>query len=155
MEIWKEYPSNTDYLVSSNGLVKHKVNNKIRKFRKNLKGYLRLNMQMNGKHTTCLVHRMVAESHIERVPGKDQVNHIDNNPENNSVSNLEWCTHTENMQHSASQGRKGHGTLYTREQIYAVKYTYIHLSIQETSDITGVKTATISRVRKGDQWSNV
>lgn len=50
------------------------------------------------------IHRMVAESFIENTDNKKSVNHINGNPKDNRVENLEWCTHKENMQHSRRTG---------------------------------------------------
>ena len=51
---------------------------------------------------TYYVHRLVAETFHPPppTPKHKYVNHKDGNPSNNHVSNLEWCTHPENMQHS-------------------------------------------------------
>ena len=58
-------------------------------------------------HTTkkYFVHRLVAEAFIPNVGGKPFINHIDNDGTNNQSSNLEWCTHSENMLHAQKQGR--------------------------------------------------
>ena len=67
--------------------------------------YLRVTLSGNGKTKRFSVHRLVAEAFIPNPDNKPHVNHIDNNGENNTVANLEWCTHSENMVHAQKQGR--------------------------------------------------
>jgi len=55
------------------------------------------------------VHRLVAESFIPKISGKDIINHIDCNGLNNNVSNLEWCTQKENIEHASKMGRLAKG----------------------------------------------
>lgn len=63
-------------------------------------GYLGFIMVLNGKHKRMLVHRCIALTFIPNPENKPQVNHKDGNKLNNHVSNLEWCTASENSQHS-------------------------------------------------------
>jgi len=68
--------------------------------------YRRVSLSKQGKVTRFSVHRLVAQHFLPLVDGKDVINHLDNNGENNIVTNLEWCTLTENMKHSSNQGRQ-------------------------------------------------
>jgi hypothetical protein len=114
MEIWKEHPDYGGiYLVSNTGKIKsvdtiinckcggtrlHK-GRELKQF-KNERGYLCVVITKNKKGRIKKVHRLVAETFIDNVDDKPQVNHIDCNKENNNVSNLEWCTNSENMLHA-------------------------------------------------------
>ena len=57
-----------------------------------------------GKPKTCKVHRLVAYAFIPNHDNKPNINHIDGNPLNNHVNNLEWCTQIENIQHAIDTG---------------------------------------------------
>lgn len=65
-----------------------------------IKVYTRINT--NG-YVICgkglKVHRLVASAFFGDNPDME-VNHKDGNKLNNTISNLEWCTHKENIQHS-------------------------------------------------------
>lgn len=64
----------------------------------------RVNLWKGGKEKTFLVHRLVAFAFIPEVKGKEYINHIDGDRLNNNVSNLEWCTHVENNNHTFDTG---------------------------------------------------
>jgi len=48
-------------------------------------------------HHPKSVHRLVAEAFIPNPDKKPCVNHIDANPKNNNLFNLEWCTYSKNQ----------------------------------------------------------
>lgn len=58
----------------------------------------------NGKAKRCSIHRLVAKAFIPNPDNKPEVNHIDGNPLNNHVSNLEWATRIENQRHAYATG---------------------------------------------------
>ena len=60
------------------------------------KGYLQV--CLTNKNTYS-VHRLVALTFIENKENKPEVNHIDGNKLNNHISNLEWNTTQENLEH--------------------------------------------------------
>lgn len=64
-------------------------------------GYLMVNLN----HKPFKVHRLVATAFIPNPNNKPQVNHIDFNPLNNKVQNLEWATSKENINHTVSHNR--------------------------------------------------
>lgn len=57
-----------------------------------------------GKEYNCLLHRLVAKAFIPNVENLSEVNHIDNNPANNKVSNLEWASSSGNSMHRILNG---------------------------------------------------
>ncbi|MFP7199698.1 NUMOD4 motif-containing HNH endonuclease [Lysinibacillus halotolerans] len=58
----------------------------------------------SGENKIYLVHRLVAEAFIPNPDALPQVNHIDGNPSNNNVDNLEWVTCKENAIHAYQNG---------------------------------------------------
>lgn len=83
---------------------------KILRLYKNNNGYLKAVLCKDGKQCTKKVHRLVANAFIPNLENKPQVNHIDGNKQNNAVSNLEWCTILENIQHSWKTGLRNEET---------------------------------------------
>lgn len=77
----------------------------------NHSGYHRVTLFKNGKRYRRAVHRIIAKAFIPNPKRKPQINHKDGNPSNNSVTNLEWCTGSENNKHAYDKlGRKANKT---------------------------------------------
>ena len=79
---------------------------KIKKLFKRKDGYVCVNLTKNKKQRTFNVHRLVAIHFLPKVDGKEYVNHIDSNKNNNHFLNLEWCSQSENIQYAYDNGRK-------------------------------------------------
>lgn len=61
----------------------------------------------DGEYKNARVHRLVALAFIPNPEGKPQVNHLDEDPSNNHVDNLEWATNRENAEYSRAHAIVG------------------------------------------------
>jgi len=75
--------------------------------------YSRVVLCIDGKHKSHTIHRILATLFIPNPNNLPQVNHIDGNKLNNSISNLEWVTQSQNMQHASSNHLLGRKDKYT------------------------------------------
>lgn len=65
-------------------------------------GYARVLLHNTKNRKLWSAHRLVAIAFIPNPDNKPCVDHIDRNRSNNIVSNLRWCTHSENMKNPLS-----------------------------------------------------
>jgi hypothetical protein len=98
------------YQVSNEGNVKslnynHTGNERILRPADNGHGYLNVFLCKDGKTKTYYLHRLVASAFIENPDNLPQVNHKDENPSNNNVENLEWCTCKQNINYGTRNAR--------------------------------------------------
>lgn len=105
-ETWLTIFGFNDYEVNPSGVIRIKGTNNILKWRLDENGYCKVDLVKGGKQFTIRVHRIVATAFINNPEKKPQVNHIDRCRTNNHVSNLEWSTAKENINHSIRQGQR-------------------------------------------------
>lgn len=92
--------------------------------------YFAVMFSHNNKNYCRKVHRLVAEAFIPNPDNLPQINHKDGNKANNQVSNLEWCTGSQNMKHAIRTGLanpKAHAHHWTdeeKEQIRQQRISY-------------------------------
>ena len=82
-----------NYLIYEDGSVYSKKNKKFLKSY-DTNGYLRVTMPNDIKKN---IHRLVAEHYIPNPHNYKEVDHIDRDKTNNSISNLRWVNHSMNQ----------------------------------------------------------
>lgn len=114
MEEWKDIKGyEGKYQISSLGNVKSLISwtgdkyikrDKILRGVLNKNGYLYVGLSKDGKVKKEKINRLVAEAFIDNPYALPVTNHKDGNKQNNCVSNLEWCSYSDNLKHAYKTG---------------------------------------------------
>lgn len=102
-EIWKEIKDYPGYEVSNMGRVKYE--GQLKKLSIDSAGYYKIWLKNINVRKQFLVHRLVLLSFSPPADASLEVNHIDCRKWNNRLSNLEWVTHRQNMEHADKKGK--------------------------------------------------
>nr|DAM93111.1 MAG TPA: homing endonuclease [Caudoviricetes sp.] len=154
-ETWKPIADYVGlYEVSSEGRVRNVKTGKILKPKNNRRGYLFVGLYKNGAVKNRYIHRLVAQAFI---PNNDQsktlINHKDENPRNNSVANLEWCTYKYNANYGTRNERVAKSKSKPIQQL-DMKTGFIiatYPSLTEAGLSTGINWGNISMVTRGER----
>jgi hypothetical protein len=161
-EVFKKIPEFPNYLVSNLGRV-CSIKNGIREFKKlrpcsGREEYLNVTLWDKGIKKKICIHNLVAKIFIGEVPDGYIVDHIDNNPSHNYVTNLQIITLKENTQKAAKHSYnmtiaskvKGGFKYDLRVAAYIKRYFSKHPVIRGNrwSDIKGTYDKLIYRIYK-------
>lgn len=94
-----------------------------------------VNLYKDKKRLTHRVHRLVIKAFLPNPEDKESVNHIDCNPFNNELINLEWCTAKENSMHAMENGLCNKIVFENEKEIFDLYNEGV--SIQEIKTKTG------------------
>ena len=121
MKIISGYPN---YSIDEFGNVFNKDGKRL-KPQKNHKGYFRVYLYDSNHIRKCfLIHRLVAQAFIPNPNDLPGVNHKDTDKKNNAVSNLEWCSGSENIKHAIKKGVHYIPHKLTSEQTEFIRTNY-------------------------------
>lgn len=79
--------------------------------------YLMVSLYNNGEHKNALVHRLVAETFIPNPNNLPEVDHLNKNIFDNSITNLEWVDRKENIKRANNDMGSLNG-LRTKTKLY-------------------------------------
>jgi hypothetical protein len=173
--MWKKY-KDTNYEVSPNGEIRsldkltyQKTNNCwfVKKGVKlkpgiNSCGYLSVIITHNNKRITKPIHTLVAETYLGLRPENLVINHKDGNKLNNDITNLEYVTHKQNIQHAWKMGlgkpsmgeKNGFSKLSNTAITDVFRLREFGLRQNVIADILNVSQQTISAVLTGKVWKS-
>lgn len=146
--IWKDVKGYENlYQVSNDGLVRtsHKGLWEILSAGRTKHGYYNVLLYKDGKRKNERVHRLVASAFIPNPNNYPYINHKDENPSNNHVDNLEWCTAEYNINYGTCKERIANSNSkpilkYDLDGNFICEYK----SLAEAERIEGIDHATIS-----------
>ena len=129
-------------------------------------GYLHVNLHYNGVRKIAKVHALILGAFVGPRPKKSEINHKDGDTANNRVSNLEYCSVSENKLHSYAvlqrlrKGAKGMANAkakLTDEQVSEIRHRYSlgGVSQQKLADEFGVNQTMVGFIVRRVSWSHV
>lgn len=116
----------------------------------------------NGK-VRLFVHQLITLTFIGECPEGQEVNHINGNREDNRLSNLEYCTHRQNIQHAHETGltHPQHGSqrynakLNDEDIVFIRKAWRSGIRQDDLAVKFGVSSSLISKICNGKRWGHI
>lgn len=145
------------------------------KYNRHIGGVLKHSFTPTGYHFVKLckdgickqfyIHQLVAKAFLPNPENKKCVDHIDNNKDNNDISNLRWVTHLENMNNIITRRRmKEESAKYISQEgaenpfsrkvsMFSLDGRFIKTfdSCGRASSETGINASAINRVCRGER----
>lgn len=112
----------------------------------------------DGKSRRISRYRIFAKAFIPNPENKPCINHINNDPTDDRLENLEWCTQKENMEHAKKYLRMQHGIERYNNAISENEVLDIFNSNESQRKLAkkyNVHQGTIAKIKTGQNWSHL
>ncbi len=128
-----------------------------------LKGYKILNIKLeNGKRTTKYIHKLVAESFINKDNDQQKyVIHLDFDKNNNCIQNLKWVTQNTMFAHQKINPNYKRGAInyskLTETDVIRLKKKLKRgkNKLYKLAKEFGITHTQLNRIRRGENWGHV
>lgn len=108
------------------------------------KGYLLVELWVNGRPIYPSVHRLVASAFVQNPDNKPHINHVNGDKTDNRATNLEWCTPSENQRHRFNVLKKCGRVA----EVICMETKTKYASVKEASLLTNIDNSAIVRCCK-------
>lgn len=133
-------PNGSGYRLSRGRILKHRMSG-------SHTPYDSVMFSISQEKKQVLVHRLVLMAFLGPPPKNMETRHLDNNPRNNRLTNLEWNTHLNNMRDQDRFGTRARGLRHGR---YTQPESTLRGEQQPKSKLTAAKVVKIkARLNKG------
>lgn len=160
--LWRIIPEFPAYEASYEGHIRKIGSSLIRKPIKAKGGYHKITIYIDKRVVTKQLHRLIASAHIPNPEGLEFVNHKDGDKTNNKVSNLEWCTRSENQIHAcaiglvSNRGSKNGFAKLNENSVQQMRTLYnTGTRIKDIAKMFNVKYNTASSIVHYRSWKHV
>jgi hypothetical protein len=127
--------------------------------------YRSVSLSVQGHIKKQLIHRLVAQAFIPNPVGYLEVNHLDGNPANNVVSNLEWCDKRHNHLHAYAiglskpiRGEDSHFHKLTEREVKFLRYLkglYPQIKSIDVQRFYDLSWVGVERIWTGRTWKHI